>query len=134
MSDLDLITLTNRDPQFYPLIGPFLGRRDVHKALGGAPFDDEGKTWIAARRDGRIVGIISVHTRRRGLATAESCFTEPEHDDVRGALITAVIDAVAPTPVSTTVRTDVADAYRAAGFAEVNRVGKNFVHLARKES
>ena len=41
-----LIALTNKDARFYKLIGPFLGRREVHRAVGSAVWDDDDKTWL----------------------------------------------------------------------------------------
>lgn len=131
-SEIVMTTLTNTDKRFYPLVGPFLADRAVHKALGGVPYDDDGKTWIVARRNARAVGIIALRTNRQGLVTAESCYTRPGHEDVRSDLIAAVIEQTHPSPVATTVRSEVAPAYHAAGFQEVKPVGKNFVHLVRK--
>jgi GNAT superfamily N-acetyltransferase len=43
----EMIRLTSKDPRFYPLLGPYLARRDVARELGGRPWDDPGKQWWA---------------------------------------------------------------------------------------
>ncbi|HEU4752519.1 MAG TPA: ParB/RepB/Spo0J family partition protein, partial [Armatimonadota bacterium] len=37
------MTLTNQDPEFYPLLGPYLSRREIVAELGGSVWDDDGK-------------------------------------------------------------------------------------------
>jgi GNAT superfamily N-acetyltransferase len=41
-------TMTNRDPRFYPLMGPFLARREITAELGAPVYDDDGLVWFIA--------------------------------------------------------------------------------------
>ena len=60
MGDLRVTRMTNRDPAFYPTLGPFLARREVHRAVGATPWDDDGKEWFVAALGGRVVGFAGV--------------------------------------------------------------------------
>ncbi len=59
----DLIEMTNRDPRFYPTVGPLLSRREVVGELGGPMWDDDDKDWIIAVGTDGVYGVIA---RRRG--------------------------------------------------------------------
>ncbi|OBK02780.1 hypothetical protein A5637_16335 [Mycolicibacterium fortuitum] len=132
----DLITLTNTDSRFYQLLGPFLGRREVHRAIGSAVYDDDDKTWIVARDGRKVTGFIAYRSQRGG-NVAESCYVarrDGAHEDptVRDALVRAVIDATAPSPITTMVPKAVAGTYAALGFTELpQKSTKNFVSLVR---
>ncbi|WP_280381419.1 hypothetical protein [Nocardia wallacei] len=137
-SDRQLLTLTNTDQRFYPLVGPLLANHEVHKQIGGVPWDDDGKTWIiltdpahaAAGRRTPVTGVIA-YRAAAGMIRAESCWTDNDDHDIRAILVQAVIDAVDPSPVVTTVRADYTDVYTSLGFHETATVGKAFVKLVR---
>jgi GNAT superfamily N-acetyltransferase len=55
----EIISLTNRDPRFYVLMGPYLAQRKIARELGGPIWDDEGAIWFVALSpptQGRTVG------------------------------------------------------------------------------
>ena len=60
-----IIELTNANPEFYPLVGPWLARREIVEELGGPVWDDDDKHWIIAHneKDG-LLGMVAV---RRGM-------------------------------------------------------------------
>lgn len=130
--DCDGITvLTNTDPRFYPLLGPFLANRAVHAYLGAPAWDDEGKTWlVACDRDGVVAGFAGVATRR-GLARIESCYTTSGDPVLAGRLVAAAVRRAAPSPCAAVVRREHADAYLRNGF-RVTGETRNFLKLARK--
>lgn len=120
-----LVTITNQDPSFYPLLGPWLTRREVHRRLGGVPWDDDGKTWIVAvGDDGEVEGFIG-YSSRRGQAAAllESGFAvDPDSEEtLLGKLARAAVTAVAPSPVRSTVRKHLERAYTRVGFEVLDR-------------
>lgn len=136
-SDLQLITLTNTDKRFYPVIGPFLGRREVHRAVGGVIYDDDGKTWIVARSGHKVAGFIA-YRGQHGMITAESCYIARRDRDgdedpaVREALLDALIQATAPSPITTMVPKAVAGIYTERRFTELpQKSTTNFVRLVR---
>lgn len=129
MSRYELVTLTNTDPEFYRVIGPFLARREVHAALGGVPWDEDGKTWIAALAKGQSAGVAGVRTSR-GLAHIESLYVTDGHEDARAVLLAAAMAAAAPSPMHAMVRREHAGAHLAAGF-KVVKESTNFLTLAK---
>jgi GNAT superfamily N-acetyltransferase len=55
--EFDIIRMTNADPRFYHLVGPFLARRAIAKELGGPLWDEDAMRWfIAVGRDQRVYG------------------------------------------------------------------------------
>lgn len=73
---LTIRRITNRDPDFYPLIGPFLARRTVVKELGGHVWDDDDKTWWVALRDRAVVGFAAARDDGRRV-TFQSAYVLP---------------------------------------------------------
>jgi len=54
------VRLTNTDPEFYPLLGPFLAQRTVIAELGAPPYDDPGKVWFIALDGEQVMGFAGV--------------------------------------------------------------------------
>ncbi|MFB8236305.1 hypothetical protein ACFC58_07095 [Kitasatospora purpeofusca] len=127
-SEPELLTLTNEDERFYPLLGPFLARREVHKALGGPPFDDDAKTWtVALAPEGTAIGFVGV-TRTGAL---ESLYAVPsERDTLYPLLVRAAVRAAGDRALHATVTRERTDAYLSAGFAITAQL-VNFDKLAR---
>ncbi|WP_028478785.1 GNAT family N-acetyltransferase [Nocardia sp. CNY236] len=124
--------LTNADPEFYPIIGPYLANRAVTKQLGDTPHDDPGKTWIIAHHRNTVAGFIVHFARKDGTVHAESCYVAPEHDDLRRKLVQAVIDAVDDGATITTVaRKEYVHHYTDLGFIALPSRYKNFRKLRR---
>lgn len=57
-----LLNLTNRHPDFYSLVGPFLSRREIVGELGTPVWDDDDKKWTVAQGsdDFEVYGVLSV--------------------------------------------------------------------------
>lgn len=55
--------MTNRDPDFYQVLGPWLSRREVVDELGGPVWDDDGKEWYVAHNEDGPLGMVAVHRR-----------------------------------------------------------------------
>ncbi|MCB9441191.1 MAG: hypothetical protein H6523_13195 [Mycolicibacterium sp.] len=139
-SRAELITLTNADPRFYELVGPFIGRRDVHRAVGSAVYDDADKTWLVVLIGGEVAGFLS-YRGQRGSIAAESCYIARRNADgsedpgVRMALLQKLIDITAPSPIQAMVPKAVVETYLDLGFTELPaKSTKNFVSLIRSTS
>jgi hypothetical protein len=126
-----LLTVSNQDRRFYPLLGPFLASRDVVSYLGGHMWDDDGKTWTVAIGDGGVEGFIAAVSGRGGVIKVQSCYTVPGGENIAGDLIRAVVTASAPSPLTAVVRADHAAPWLAEGFTAVQDKGR-FAHLVRK--
>lgn len=122
-SDLRIVTIDNAHPDFYRLLGPLLARRDVHKSLGGPPWDDEGKRWtiaIATSPDSHqqhAAGFIGLTSR----GSLESLWAEPAHrDTLYPRLVATAVKAADGRAMHTTVTHTRAAAYAKAGFTTVS--------------
>lgn len=60
----ELVELTNKDPAFYPTLGPWLSRREIVEELGGPVWDDDDKHWIIASNEND--GLLGMVAYRRG--------------------------------------------------------------------
>lgn len=65
MEALTIVETDNTAPDFYRLVGPFLGSRDVHRELGGPVYDDPGKLWWLAMLGGAVVGFCGLRVEGR---------------------------------------------------------------------
>lgn len=130
-----LITLTNTDRDFYRILGPYLANRQVHKAIGGVPWDDDAKTWYVLRdhaATGRpVLGFVAVaaHGAR---TTVESLYlADPAHKRIATELVGVATDRHGGVDLHTVVRHEMAYAYTANGFTAVGET-KEFTRLTRK--
>lgn len=130
-----LTVLTNDDPQFYRILGPYLARRDVHKQIGGVPWDDDTKTWYVMRDHGAsgrpVLGFVAVaaHASR---TTVESLYlADPAHKRIASELVGLAVDRHPATDLHTVVRREAVYAYTDNGFTLTGET-KDFVRLTRK--
>jgi hypothetical protein len=119
-----VIGFDNHDPRFYPLIGPYLSRREVVREIGGPIWDDPGKTWWVALRSGKVAGFAATIDLGRKVRFV-SAYTIPDQrrSGIYRALLAARLDAnqgrtirAVATPVSL-------PALLAAGFVIVRSRG-----------
>lgn len=131
MTTTDLKVLTNTDRGFYALLGPFLARREVVKAVGGPIWDDDAKTWLVIVRDKQVLGFVAV-AARDGRTVVESLYvTNPRHQRIATELVGAAVDRFGKQDLHATVHRDFVPAYTSAGFLESGGT-ENFVRLVRK--
>lgn len=130
MGNLRVERLTNKDRKFYQVLGPFLARRDVHRAIGCPPWDDDGKEWFVAFRGEAVAGFAAVAVSG-GVATFCSDYTPDVV--VRELLLRERQKAVRKSAeaVEAVVSAADRDTYARNGF-EVVRETKNFATM-RKE-
>jgi hypothetical protein len=126
----DLRVLVNTDRGFYPLMGPFLARREVVKAVGGPVWDDDAKTWLVVVRDRQVLGFVAV-ADRGGPLVVESLWARPGMARVASELVGAAVDRFGGRDMAATVTREAADAYTRNGFAVAGET-VNFVKLTRE--
>ena len=136
----ELLTLTNADPKFYKLIGPYLGRREVHRAIGSAVYDDDDKMWLVIVTGRKVEGFLAFRPQR-GAIKAESCYIPrrladgTEDTAVRMALLHKLVEVTTPTPITAMVPKSVVSVYTDVGFAELTaKSTRNFAHLVKAAS
>lgn len=127
---ITLTEMTNQDKRFYPTMGPFLANKDVHKALGGVPWDEDTKTWIVAKRGRKVVGFCAINQGSKR-TLLESLYAVDDNPEVIATLVAAAVERYGhDRDLHTTVRTDIVDHYTNTGFA-VAKEKTNFVTLVR---
>jgi hypothetical protein len=124
--------LTNDDPDFYPVLGPYLARRAVHKQVGDTIWDDDGKTWLIARtRNGTVAGFCGVITRGKKTLLESLYVTDEEDTTTAAALITrATKNFGHDRHLEVIVRHALVPAHTAAGFTVTQEL-KNFTKMIR---
>ena len=74
MGAVKITRMTNRDPGFYELVGPFLSRREIVAEIGAPIWDDDGKDWFVARRGKKVLGFAALkpHKYHAALVSAHA--------------------------------------------------------------
>jgi len=125
MTATEIVTLTNQDPRFYPLLGPFLGRKEVHREIGAPPWDEDGKAWIVITEDGQVAAFGAV-VNGKGHVRFTSDYVLPAHRSkgLHGRLIRERLKATEGTPAIAVCSPAGLPAYLAEGFEPVRERGR----------
>lgn len=120
--------LTNADPQFYAVMGPFLSKREIVKELGFSVWDDDGKAWIVARVDGAVAGFCGVLVGK-GIAQVTSFYVLPAYrkQGIGAGLLQDALEyaaGVGCTMARATAAPDSQALFVAAGFDVIGEVGR----------
>lgn len=122
------ILLTNEDPAFYPLLGPFLANRVVAKAYGDRIWDDPGMTWAIARNSqGMVIGFAALTPQRYGAKLCND-YVLPEYRDdlmtIQGILVDALLSVYPTAPITVVASEAEKTFYEARGFVFIRRIGQ----------
>lgn len=119
--------LTNRDREFYPLMGPFLARRDIEKELGGRIYDEDDRVWYIALSGKRVLGFCSARQTKTE-AVYQSAYVVPEHRrrGVYEALWAKRAEEF-PGPATSVVTSGALSMFTKHGFAVARTKGRFFV-------
>lgn len=133
MGAVKIRRLNNQDAEFYPLLGPFLARREVVDAVGGPLWDDDEKQWFVAMEGRQVAGFGAVLVSGEN-ASLCSDYLVPGvgHAEVRDLLIAARMEWLAGRAKCARVMagTREREAYERAGF-ESGRSTANFTRMER---
>lgn len=77
--------------EFYATLGKFFASKEVRKALGGYPLNnDETHSWFVAFRNGGVVGFVSLEPKGPGRAEVHAVWVDPaEAPELAGRLVVA---------------------------------------------
>jgi hypothetical protein len=64
----------NQSKYFYEQLGPFIGKRNLHKEIGIAIYDDDDKLWAIATINDCVVGFASKRKK-----VISDCYVLKEH-------------------------------------------------------
>lgn len=72
---MEIICITNKDPRFYPFMGPFLAKRSVEQEIGYKIYDDDDKEWfVAVEENIGVIGFCYRQERSAGKYQIGSCY------------------------------------------------------------
>lgn len=120
------IRLTNADPEFYRLLGPFLARRDVAREVGAPLWDEDGKAWVVITGDDGHVAAFGAIVSGKGHVRFTSDYVLPAHRSkgLHRRLIRERLKATEGTPAVAVCSPKGLRAYLAEGFEPVRERGR----------
>ncbi len=123
--DLTIWVLTNQDPRFYPLLGPYLSRRAIVAELGGPVWDDDGKTWwVAVDHDGAVAGFCAASAGDPVVLESAWVPAGRRHGKVYQRLFAARLAALAGRRMRSRVAQASTSMFTRHGFTAVSRHGR----------
>lgn len=119
------MSLTNEHPDFYPLVGPWLSRRDIVGELGHPVWDDPGKRWFVAIGEGSPVGMCAL-TDRGDLWSFGSFWVHPSvrGEGVGATLLRKALAQSAGFPVTCAATIASVRVFGSAGFVTTGQRGR----------
>lgn len=125
--------LTNKDRDFYPVMGPFLSRRAIVKELGSPVWDDDEKVWfVCFDPDGAVAGFSALLVGKK--IHLCSAYVLPAHRK-KGLYSTMIRERIAwckrnktgaDIVISTTATQFSFEALHKAGFSIVRQRGRYY--------
>ena len=128
MGDILLRQMSNRDKDFYKIMGPFLSRREIVAELGNSVWDDDGKDWFVAIDKGAVLGFVAA-VLAHGKVQFCSDYVLPEHRNsgVYDRIFEARLAAYPSEEIAATVTPMSLPCYEAHGFIKTGMRGKYIV-------
>lgn len=131
-ADLTIVQMGNTDRRFYPLMGPFLARRQVQREMGGRLWDDDGVWWfLAVRGDGAVAGFCAAHPGGRRVRF-RSAYVRPDlrRQGIYRRLFTTRLHMYADAAIRATCTDASLPMFLTHGFVELRRRGR-FMEVTR---
>lgn len=125
MGTVTIRLLTNTDPRFYPLLGPFLSRREIVAELGASVWDEDGKQWLVALVEGKVAGFCAWRTQGETTILC-SDYVAPAHRGKRifDRLFRERLKYIGKRKLRATATPKGVGTFRRYGFAEVRQQGR----------
>lgn len=122
--------ITNKDKDFYSLLGPFLAKREISKELGSFIYDDDNKIWFVYRNKifRRVFGFASIFIYKN-VAHLRHVYTLPEYRRLK--VNTSIFDEIIRfcqhnriEKIKSTVTPMGINLHKNFGFREISKLGK----------
>jgi hypothetical protein len=122
--NVQILSLSRENKDFYRLMGPYFGSRKVAAEVGIHIYDDEDKEWFAAYVCGALVGFASL----RGNVVSD-CYVKPSWRcaGVFSAILSRILLAM-PTGLKANCTPASLGTFLALGF-QVKSKSKNFTRV-----
>lgn len=89
---MNIRQMRNTDADFYTVMGPYLARRSIIKALGEPLYDDDDKVWFVAVSDGQVQGFAAITPGTVAYFDAAYVMPEARNTGVYRQLLSARLD------------------------------------------
>lgn len=121
----EVIALTNTDPRFYALLGPFLARKDVTREVGAPLWDEDGKAWVIALEGGHVAAFGAILSQKGHVRfTSDYVLPQWRSKGLHRRLIRERLKATEGSPAIAVCSRDGLRAYLAEGFTPVRERGR----------
>jgi|GEM_PF-5984899 len=135
-----LVEMTNADPEFYRLIGPFLARRTVVREIGGPIWDDDGMRWFIVLAHKTVVGFAALRDRtdsqKQHIVEFDNAYVVPTYRE-QGIYHLLIMARLAACPVDAVLRAVVNQHSRheflCQGFTVRRERGAAFTEVERRK-
>lgn len=118
-------------PDFYCLLGPWLGNRAIARDLGSPLWDEPGKEWLVAMRDDQVIGVCAwLPGPRQTRLLSAYVLSEHRRQGVYTALFAERLRLVGNGCLVSTVTSASLGTFLRNGFEVAGRRGK-YAHVRR---
>ena len=135
MGNFPVEMMTNEDPDFYNIMGPYLSQREIVRELGGPIWDDSGKLWFIAIDENEVVGFAAIVIKgKRARFCSDWVRLEYRNLGIYDALMHSRIEYVDGKclPATTIATLKAAHTFKRYGFIpDDKRKMKNYICLKR---
>ena len=130
---MNIRALSNRDKDFYMLMGPFLANRKVETEIGYPIYDDDNKVWFLAFEGDEVIGFCYLQETRNGKYQIGSCYVTEQSrgQGVFQGLLNEALSRARGIVELTTNKEHVANTLVPLGFSATSTRGSYTVY--RKE-
>lgn len=123
---IEIKQFANSTKRLWPLVGPWVTCREVHKALGGPVLTSDATTWFVAIRDGQPIGFLLLRKTdsawwRDGAYVIESERGKGVHKQL--VLASTTVTGQDKLPLRVVCRSARWKHYSQAGFQKVSQRG-----------
>lgn len=140
MKKQKITILTNKDPEFYNLLGPFLANKEVSKEIAGGSYytdgiiwDDDGKQWFVIIDKGKVVAFGTLVKQSKYMIFAED-YVRPEYrnNGLHQELIKERLALCKDISAKVVANTASSKNYKECGFKVKRQRGKFFVEMVKE--
>jgi len=131
MGDIAIKRITNKDKDFYNIMGPMLSKRQIVKELGNNVWDDDGKIWYVAMINKKVCGFVAALEQSKNvLFCSDYILPEYRGQGIYELLFAARLSDFKNSVITSTITDASMRTYLSNGFVETGTRGK--YHVVRR--
>jgi len=120
-----LVQMNRVCSDFYHLLGPIFGSREISKEIGINVYDDEDKKFFVAKHGEKIAGILSIRN-----SIVSDCYVYKQHRG-NGILKLLLSNSIEPGKIYRANCTEMSvNSFRKSGFIDICKT-KNFYRMIK---